>query len=99
MIEPIFEVDANVPYEWASIKFYRHPNEPEKFAASSGSGCSCDGWEDPTLDELRAEYPMSKTQARYRLKAFLESRGSYFRVGEVIRHLERFEVEMNEAAQ
>lgn len=98
MSEAVFEVDANVQYEWATFKVYEHPSRPDMYVTKWESGCSCNWFEEPDIIELRASEPVYKTELRNRLKSFLTERPYYFNAGEAIRHIERLQEFLNAEA-
>lgn len=96
-IEPVFEIDDAVSYEWTHFAAYRHPTYPEKFTSWQDSGCSCDYWEPPTSEQLRAGEPLTRPQLRSEVTSYLASGTDWFTPAGTVRYLEEFEVAMNEA--
>lgn len=94
-MEPVFEIDETVSYEWCHFAAYPHPSNPGRYAVFTNSGCSCDYWEHPTVEEARAEVPLSRPQVRKAMTEFMDYYKAYINAGEAIRNLERFETEMN----
>lgn len=95
-VESVFEIDDAVSYEWTHFAVFRHPTYPDKFTTAWSSGCSCDGWEPPTLQELRAGEPIGRPQVREDLRGYLAGNTSWFNPGATVRYLEEFETAMNE---
>jgi hypothetical protein len=98
-VEAVFEVSEAISYEWTHLAVYRHPSYPDMFTTACSSGCSCDGWEPPTADELRAGEPLPRPEVRRKLLSYMDTNKSWFSPGATVRYLEEFEIAMNEAAK
>lgn len=95
-VESVFEIDDAVSYEWTHFAVFRHPTYPGKFTTHWNSGCSCNSWEEPSVDELRADEPIERPEVRRQLISFLDTNKYTFSPGDTVRHLEEFEVAMSE---
>ena len=97
-IEPVFEIQDNVQFEWCAFAVYRHPTKSGKYATSSDSGCSCSRWTPLTEKQLQFAEPLDRASARLALTGFLTSQSAFINAGAAIRYLERFEIAMTEDA-
>ena len=88
--EPILEITDGASYEWCTLMLFHHPTQPG-YAIVSNSGCSCSYFECPTKEQLAAQPPLTRPQARERVKAFCTEFHYYITAGSAIRYLERFE--------
>lgn len=93
-VDPVFEIRPNVQFEWCQLSIYRHPTYPQRYAAFSASGCSCNSFSAPTDVELAAAEPLDRVAARLRLTNFLRDYHHYLDAGATVRYLERFETTM-----
>lgn len=96
--EPVFEIEDGVQFEWCRFAVYPHPAGVGRYATFWNSGCSCSFWEVPTLEEVRAAEPKTRADVRVVLAGFMDRNKAFISAGEAVRHLEEFEVAMNQAA-
>lgn len=92
--DEVFFVEAHSSFDWTEIHIHRHPLVPERFAFDAQSGCSCNYYNRPSIEELGAREPVSKVGARARLIESLEAACRYFSPMETVRVLEKFELEV-----
>jgi hypothetical protein len=92
--EPIFEFEGG-SYEWYSLAVYRHPNQPQRYAVFSGTGCSCNYFKKPTELEVQAREPLPRAEIRRLVTAFISNNPHHINSGSALRYLERFEDAMN----
>lgn len=73
-IREVFSVDdGRNDYEWSELHVYVHPANGRRFALHEDSGCSCNYYEQPTVAELRALQPVTMTEARKQISAWLDA--------------------------
>lgn len=86
-VEEMFAAFESQGWDWNEFHVYRHPRETRKYAVVIDSGCSCDGFTQPSLAMLEAETPIGKREV---YKAFTEwfGRGDFME-GTKIDNMER----------
>lgn len=85
-----FSVGSSGGYEWTEFHVYQHPREPRKFVTWSDSGCSCNWYEAPTLEQLEACTPEGKREVYAEFSKWWDSIGTYYDCsGTKIDNLER----------
>lgn len=62
-------------YDWAELHVYVHPANRRRFAVDSDSDCSCNYYEQPTEDELRALTPFTMADTRTEISQWLDLQG------------------------
>lgn len=94
-VEPVFEIDEAVSYEWCHLAVYQHPTHAGQYVTFTDSGCSCNSWEPPTPEEIAAAEPEQRPDARRVVLDFISRNHWSISAGDGIRELERFETAMN----
>jgi len=67
--------DPELMYAWSELHVYTHPAHPDRYAIHCDSGCSCDYYETPEERELRDCAPLTVTETRDQISAWLDRRG------------------------
>lgn len=88
-IVELFYAAADLSCEWNEFYVYRHPRESSKYAVDYDSGCSCDGYEIPTLALLEAFTPLGKREVYAEFSKWFDAINNYDKPGTKIDVLER----------
>lgn len=68
---------------------YRHPRERRKYIVVTGSGCSCNTFEAPSLREAEAMTPLGKREVQEQVSKWFNSPGYLMNSGTWAATLER----------
>lgn len=93
--ESIFDIENGGGYEWCALGVYRHPTHPLQYAVFMDTGCSCNYFERPNQEELRAAEPLHRAELRRRVVGFISHYDYFINAGSGIRYLEQLETVLN----
>ncbi len=88
-LKELFSASAARSWEWDEMHVYRHPRERRKYIFVSGSGCSCDYYEQPTYEQAEAMTPLGKREVYAKFSEWWDSTDPYERPGAKVDYLQR----------